>query len=546
MNKKLKPINGKAKNIKLMSIDTEDDSKGNVILIGIYDGSSYYSFENQENAIEFLLSLNPKSNTYIWATNLMYDLVNIFYGYFYLLEIIFNGSNVVCAKLKGTNIYFCDTLNHSKISVKEMGEIIGLKKLEFNPDSKSYNKRDCEITYNFMKVLDNYYNKLNTSCKFTIASTALDLFRRNYLSINISKPKDEIIELLKKSYYGGRCEIFNMNKIKGEIYYYDINSLYPYIMLNNLFPNPNHFELYYGDENFSLDNFGVCACEITTTENYLPVLPYKSDSGKLIFPIGTFSGVWALPEIKKAVEKGYKINHIFFHIKYKYADYYFKQYVNDLYSKRLETDDKYMNMVCKILLNSLYGKFAQGNESYKLVPLSECDGNELYCIDNMVFKKIIRDYPVHSNFIWSIYTTSLARLHLFSYLEEVYKKGYKLLYCDTDSIIYEGKKLFDESNNLGGVKIEGKFSEGMFLLPKMYYLKSKKYEVYTAKGIPKYLSKDFIEFGKVEFEKPIKLREGLRRNIKPNLWVKHLKQNKGIYDKREIIEDGSTFPLTVF
>ncbi len=36
---------------------------------------------------------------------------------------------------------------------------------------------------------------------------------------------------VRQAYYGGFCHAFQLGKIKGNLKYYDINSLYPFIML---------------------------------------------------------------------------------------------------------------------------------------------------------------------------------------------------------------------------------------------------------------------------------------------------------------------------
>lgn len=545
MSNFLYPIKKQISIRNIWALDTEDDSKGNVLLIGLYDGKNYYHFKDQIKAILFIENLPAKKTIHFYCCNLAYDLVNLFDGFFYMLEVVYNGSYIVYAKLKNKNIFFADTLNHCKISVAEMGKLVGLKKLKFDRQNLKYNKRDCEIVYKFMERVQSNYQSLNCECKLTMPASALDCFRRNYLNSKIKKPDDKIIELLRKAYYGGRCEIFRLNKIKGKIFHYDINSLYPFVMSSNRYPNPNYFKYYNGDHNFDLDIFGVANADVFCPQMNIPILPYKTKFGKLIFPTGEFSGTWSLIELKRAVENGYEIKRINWHIQYPYSDNYFKNFVSDLYSVRMNSKTSIDKLMYKIFMNSLYGKFAQNNITYELIPLEKSDGTEVHILDDMVFHKFIGEYPNHANIIWSVYTTSYARLLLYNYLKLVDEKA-DLLYCDTDCVIYRGKKsLIRHSKKLGGMKLEGEFSTAEFKLPKFYMMKNKTHECYVAKGVPHFLSKDFFEFGSVEYDRPTKLRESLRRGIKANVWIKTKRKNIQVYDKRQFFDDGSTSPLTI-
>jgi hypothetical protein len=57
----------------------------------------------------------------------------------------------------------------------------------------------------------------------------------------------------------------------------------------------------------------------------------------------------------------------------------------------------------------------------------------------------------------AIFVTSYARLHLYSYIEQVQQLGHKLLYCDTDSLYYvarNGTARVPEGDSLGQMKRE--------------------------------------------------------------------------------------------
>ena len=75
---------------------------------------------------------------------------------------------------------------------------------------------------------------------------------------------------------------------------YDVNSLYPFVMLNDM---PLNIDKKYSDmSNIKLEDFfGFCEAEITSpsaADNIInPLLPYKH-LGKTIFPFGSWKGTY--------------------------------------------------------------------------------------------------------------------------------------------------------------------------------------------------------------------------------------------------------------
>ena len=136
--------------------------------------------------------------------------------------------------------------------------------------------------------------------------------------------------------------------------------LYPSVMLNE-FPLSSSVK----SVPFPLLKFinmyeGVTECEVMTPKNMnIPLLPLRID-GKLKFPIGNFKGVWNNVELRKALSIGYKIRPIK-QIIYTETFKPFDTFVNAFYNKRLEfkKENNAMELVMKLILNSLYGKFAQ-------------------------------------------------------------------------------------------------------------------------------------------------------------------------------------------
>jgi hypothetical protein len=141
----------------------------------------------------------------------------------------------------------------------------------------------------------------------TVLSTAtlsLKIFRQKFLNVNIPILKGLKDNFIRKGYFGGATDYYKA--YEKNLYHYDINSLYPFAMLQ-----PMPYELIKHHQNMStinLDNFvGFCLCEVTTPKNInKPLLPYKF-KGKTIFPRGTFMGVYFSEELKAVKKHGYII-----------------------------------------------------------------------------------------------------------------------------------------------------------------------------------------------------------------------------------------------
>lgn len=111
---------------------------------------------------------------------------------------------------------------------------------------------------------------------------------------------------LRGGYFGGHVDVY---KPRGDnLYYYDLNSLYPFVMKKYPMPSgeavwknnllKEDLDTLYG----FVEAFVVCP---TTMDH--PFLPYKDRKGRCIFPTGSFIGVFYSEELKFARHLGYEI-----------------------------------------------------------------------------------------------------------------------------------------------------------------------------------------------------------------------------------------------
>jgi hypothetical protein len=354
-----------------------------------------------------------------------------------------------------------DNMNYFSVPLSELGESIGIKKLEMpktydNIDEWiEYCKRDVEIVLaslkNLLKTIEE--NDLGYF-GYTIASQSLIAFRKRFLKSKIAIKRNKFIsDFERKAYYGGRVECFKLGHFDNDVYYHlDINSLYPYVM--KTFEMPSGLLRIYDEIDVSfleklLEKYLVIAkVKIKTNNNFYP---YRKEN-KLLFPIGEFWTFLATPEIRLALERKeiIKVDTVFVYRKEKL----FEDFVNFFYSKRLEEKNKGNNIgstFYKLILNSLSGKFGQRNDNWVFVGF---DNNEkegafyVYDIDSYeryLFRCINGKIEKSEGKIEGRYAFPAISAHITSYgrvklLELMLKAGLEnVLYVDTDSLFVNSK-----------------------------------------------------------------------------------------------------------
>jgi hypothetical protein len=126
---------------------------------------------------------------------------------------------------------------------------------------------------------------VNITDNLTISGLSVRIFLRDYYKNNIpSINKASVYRDIRQGYYGGITEVY---KPEGHnLFYYDVNSLYPFVALNpipGLICSKVHY--YTNDTNIN-DLFGFFYCSIETPEDgYLGILPVRNKLG-LYYPLG--------------------------------------------------------------------------------------------------------------------------------------------------------------------------------------------------------------------------------------------------------------------
>ena len=329
-------------------------------------------------------------------------------------------------------------------------------------------------------------------------------------SLEFNFPLDALI---RYGYFGGRTEVFgnfDLDNFPENYDELDANSLYP-SQYHKVMP-VGKFEVRELRNQELPPGEGFFIGSLYEEYSEYPVMPSKSDEGKLIYGYGHKYGVWAFPELRRAQELNLITLKSGYFLVSDNAQPILKDLGDQLYQERLKFREEgnvvgaFMN---KILLNSLYGKFGQspeftnlflipGRVDYDEIPL----GQELHAYDNGDYAVTMLKYTdvkFDHYMMVSIasYITSYARVDLHRAIQGAHDKGGRITYCDTDSIhgiIPEGSVTI--GSELGEWKPEyHKITKAQYFLPKLYWVESidesgKLKSTCKAKGFPKTLFKN--------------------------------------------------------
>ena len=397
-----------------------------------------------------------------------------------------------------------------------------------------YLKDDCRSLYEVIQRYRNWPLVRRAGAATTMASQAMKIYRcfmRDDI-MPLSKSADDFV---RQAYFGGRTEIFKPYFDGGEkqkLKNFDVNSLYPFTMLENEYPVASLGFTY----KYNPEVLGIYHVEVEVPESmYIPVLgavtlvpsvqveidkkgrrkEFKNLSNKFIFPTGRFTGYWTTSELEYAKKMGVKIHKVYRGIQFRNGGKIFERYITTLYEMRLRAKkegDGVTDIICKLLMNSLYGRFGMNphKENIDIFIGGKMDGawrylkNDMNEIVSLVKKNI--ELGSFSNSAISCFVTSNSRILMHQHYT---KLDNKIWYTDTDSLFTT--KNISTSDKLGDLKLEYEAKRACFILPKTYITESEKesgelYKKITMKGFEK---KKVQEFTIEDFQNSLEGEIGL-------------------------------------
>jgi hypothetical protein len=394
-----------------------------------------------------------------------------------------------CIKVKFKEeviISFFDSLKLLNFSVEEVVKAFNLsiKKLEIDykakrekghkitDEEKEYLKHDVMI---MSLALEKMFEMKIT--KMTIASNAMSFFKDT-----ISKKRFEewfkpplYDKDLRQAYKGGFTylnDIYRGKEVKEGIVL-DVNSLYPSVMYYSPMP---YGEGIYFDGKYTPDklyNLYIqnITCQFRIKKGMIPTIQIKNNlsfvpTEYLSSSNGESINLTLTNVDLKLFLEHYDIYDISYNWgwKYKSSTKIFKRYIdywNELKVKATKEGNKPLRTIAKLMLNSLYGKFAASPEGRSKIPY----------LDNNIVKYKLSELEERTAYYLpiSIFITSWARDKTIRSAQAVY---HRFIYADTDSLHLEGtdipENLLISDTELGKWKIESTFKRGKYLRQKCY------------------------------------------------------------------------------
>lgn len=445
-------------------------------MVGFFDGHAYRAFRDVESFFEHVLTGRYHGGRFYAHFGGRFDIVYLLPTLLrakYKVELMFSGSSVVRARVERGRYWwdFCDSQFLLKVSLKALGESVGLEKLDCPFDApwdelEEYNRRDCEILYRALSWSLRLITDLGGELKYTLASTAMHLFRSQFLRAPIVTQRT-LNAVVRPAYIASRVEDIRRRSSAG--YCYDVNSSFPFSM--QVAPLPGDLTVI----NRKRGDLAIVRAKVKVPDMFLPPLPYRPHAGgRIYFPVGEWEGWFASPDLDLLEEAGGRTMIILeaYHFAPRTE---FGDYVRTIYPLRQEETDEFRRYFLKILLNALYGKTAERElkEHFIFHPtFTSCphDGEHIEdgistCLrrvrPGVIAVREVRAVP-HAHVPVAAITTSRSR----ATLTRAAWRAEQLAYLDTDSI--HSVTQYASSSALGDLKFEYAYQEGLFLGPKAY------------------------------------------------------------------------------
>jgi len=264
------------------------------------------------------------------------------------------------------------------------------------------------------------------------------------------------------------------NKDIGDGIVFDVNSLYPAQMRHRLLPygHPVYFDGQYEFEEKYPLHIQKITCRFELNEGYIPTIQIKKN---MLFRQNEYLKSSRNEEVELCLTnvdlemffEHYTVTDVEYHggWKFKAQTGMFNDFIDKwMKVKKKETGAKKES--AKLMLNSLYGKFASNPDVTGKIPYLREDGSTGL---RMMQEKEFKD-PVYTPM--GTFITSWARHTCISSAQLCFDR---IIYCDTDSIHLTGldtpdaiKELVDP-DELGYWKYEGAFKKAKYLRQKTYY-----------------------------------------------------------------------------
>ena len=380
----------------------------------------------------------------------------------------------------GRKVTFKDSLKKLPMSVANVSKAFNLTEVKGDIDHKIDRSKNHKVTaeeldyvtrdvFIIAEALKTTFEQNLTS--LTVASDAMADYKGNGRLFSKFFPQLplEVDEELRRSYRGGWTYVNPkyQGKILGPGEVYDVNSLYPYVMRSQLLP--------FGEPEWRnnvkpLKGYPLQIMRVLITAklkpNHLPCIQVKGSS---FFLATEYVEEIAEPTEFVVTSEDFKLwkEHYYIDVIAVYSVWNFKarkglfnRYI-DKWIEEKNNNDGGKRTIAKLMLNSLYGKFATNPVKQSREPMM---------VDNIVKYRALPETIGKSVYVpMGAFITAYARGVTIRAAQAHYKH---FIYADTDSLHIKGignaTDLDVDPLRLGAWKHESTFERGRFKRAKQY------------------------------------------------------------------------------
>lgn len=313
-----------------------------------------------------------------------------------------------------------------------------------------YCAEDARVLYRVLRAIDEIGESLNLSLRGTLGGTAWAT-ARDRLALPDAKHPPAEWRMIREAYFGGRVSIL-MPRARGPGSHWDLSSAYPAALARTPVPvgDPTPITGAAARRALGASMPGIYSATVKVPECHIPPLPVR-DHVRIIYPHGTFRGVWTARELRAAIDRGTTIEECSWGLMWPREEILFAPVIEQWWRARSRAGkSSALGQWLRLLSNSLTGKFAEGGERRSALmfpaeirycqgrrPCSarECTGacgamTQLDLWGQVWTVPIFRPAP-SGHIAWAATLTASTRESLLLGMES---QGSDLVYSDTDSI----------------------------------------------------------------------------------------------------------------
>lgn len=461
-------------------------------LWGFWDGgfmdeeTPYYEFETVAEAVEFL----HDKEYIVYAHN------GGKFDYHYMLEYIepFDEIMIISGRLAKFHIGICEFRDSFNILPIPLAEYQKTKidygifeseercKPENMAQIRSYLRDDCRFLY---ELVEKFIER------FGVQMTQAGASMRQWQKISGLKPQKSDADYYAEFhpyYYGGRCECFKVGVINELFESVDINSAYPYAMLQK-HPYFLDYLTVNGNPGLTREQTGPAFFKVCAVSR--GAFPFRDADGSLWFPRDNEPREYHITgwELLAAQDTNTIEDLEVLECRYFTTLVSFTDYVNQFYNERklaAKNGDKAGKLFGKLFMNSLYGKFAMNPDEFseyavfdpELIGYLDEENTEKWVEYNekpFLFAGELgpwvlgrADLDEDKKNFYNIATSASVTGFVRAYLWRAVQKCEGVIYTDTDCVVARKIGPLEIGPELGQWEVEGRFTRGGIAGKKLY------------------------------------------------------------------------------